>query len=107
MSSKTVKHVTMKVVVSSLNEEDAFSIQKELSSFLPGLGYSPCRAEPSLNDAIEFLASGTCDEVQKDFLIHTLNNDFDHDENDTEFWAYGFNTRMFNPLVYYLSMDFS
>ncbi len=97
----------MKVVISSLNEEDAFAVQHELSELLPSLSYSPCRAEPSLDDCIEFYASGACDNQAKELLTDTLDNDFDHDEEETEYWAYGFNTRMFNPLVYYLSMEFS
>ncbi len=107
MSLKTVKHVTMKVVVSSLDEQTAFDVQHELKDLLPSLTFSPCRAEPSLEGCIEFHASGACDSTQKERLVSFLNNDFDHDEEETEYWAYGFNTKMFNPLVYYIFMDFS
>lgn len=107
MSSKTIKHVIMRVVVSSLNEADVLSVQEQLLSFNPDLHFSPMREQPSLDGCIEFQASGHCDKEIKAIMVRDLDNDWDHDEDETEFWAYGFNTRMFNPLVYYMSMDFS
>lgn len=97
----------MRVVISSLDEEDALSTQQEILSIDPDLSFSPCRAEPSLDGCIEFYGTGPCDEKMKETLLSSLNNDWDHDEDDELFWAYGFNTRMFSPIVYYMNLDFS
>ncbi len=97
----------MTVVVSSMDEADALTVQKELLEIDPNLSFSPCREQDSLNDAIEFRVSGEADAAQKEALIEKLNNDWDKDEDDEFYWAYGFNTKMFDPKVYYLELEFT
>ena len=105
MSSNSYK-VLMNVVISSLNEAQARRVQKELLEIDPDLSFSPCREQESLNEAIEFRVSGQADEEQKEALIHRLNSAWDKDEDDEFYWAYGFNTKMFDPKVYYLELEF-
>ena len=95
----------MQVVVNTERESDCLQIQKELKAFCPDLSFSPVREQPSLNDCLEFFATAKIDGQCKEKLIKNLNNDWD--EEDDVYTAYGFNTRMFNPNVYWMLMEFS
>ncbi len=106
MSSTPQFNVTLHVVVSSLDEDTVHVVQDQLKTFVADFSFSPLREQPSLQDCIEFYASAQIDAKQRQLLIDSLDNDWDQDEKEDEFWAYGFNTKMFNPLVYYMQMDF-
>lgn len=93
------------VVVTAKSEEEAAPVVQELRDMLPDASISPMREQESLNDAIEFYLSAVVNEAQKEQLLNTLNNDWD--EDDGLYWAYGFNTKMWNPQVYYLQLDFT
>ena len=105
MSLTTPISLKMQVVVSTLNEEDCLTVQKQLLEFCPELSFSPVREQPSLVDCLEFYGTASIDQACKDVLIQNLDNDWDVE--DDVYSAYGFNTKMFNPLVYYLLMEFS
>ncbi|MBF0578574.1 hypothetical protein IM774_01985 [Erysipelotrichaceae bacterium RD49] len=106
MSSIPQFSVSLHVVVSSLDENTVQVVQDQLKTFIPEFSFSPMREQSSLQDCIEFYASAQISADQRQLLIDSLDNDWDKDEDDDMFWAYGFNTRMFNPLVYYMQLDF-
>lgn len=97
----------MRVVVSSEEESQGLAIQNELLKICPKLSFSPMRLEPSLEGCLEFAASGTVDEHERGVLVDTLDNDWDYDDQDDLYWAYGFNTQLFDKCVYYLELEFS
>lgn len=106
MSSIQHYNVMMQVVVQSAEESAALEVQKELEALGGRWSFSPVREQDSLNDCLEFMATAAVSEEERDLLIRRLNNDWDRDEKDDLYWAYGFNTRMFDPNVYYLQMEF-
>ena len=106
MSSTTVYNVMLQVVVHTTSEEEVYEVQEKLSSICDGLSYSPIREQPSLNDCMEFMATGVVDEAMRAHLIATLDNDWDKVEDEDSYWAYGFNTKPFASHVYYLLMEF-
>ena len=107
MSSNTEYRVLLQVVVQAKEESMAVDVQKELSALVPGFSYSPIREQESLNDCLEFMATGEVDEAGRQLLIKTLDRGWDVDEDEDLYWAYGFNTKMFNPNVYYLQLEFT
>lgn len=106
MSLTNMYNVLLQVVVHTNSEEVIQSIQDRLSSICPTFSYSPVREQPSLNDCLEFMATGVVDETMRQVLIDTLDNDWDKVEDEDSYWAYGFNTKPFAPDIYYLVLDF-
>ncbi len=102
---KQIHDVVIFCAVHSTNEEDAARIQAFMKSIDPELGFSPCRESESLNDCLEFRGAGPCTPAQKEELLARCDDDWD--EDDGTWWAYGFNTTMFDDQVYYLQFDFS
>lgn len=92
--------VRLHVIISSENEQDEKTIKDLLYQIKPEFSISPARKYAGLKDHSEFYA--TCDiepsEVQP--LLDYLNNDWDGPQDDCI--CYGFNTKMFHELVYYL-----
>lgn len=88
------------VIISSEKSEDEKLIKDLLYQIKPNLSISPAREYAGLKDHSEFYATGdiTAPEVQP--LLDQLNNDWDGEQDDCI--CYGFNTKMFHPLVYYL-----
>lgn len=102
---KPVSRVTLFCAVHSLQEQDVERICQFLKSIDPDLGFSPAREAESLIDCLEFRGAGACTPAQKEELLARCNDDWD--EEDGLYWAYGFNTTMFDEQVYYLQLDFS
>lgn len=94
----------MNVVVNTTYPEQAMAVQEELLAYVP-LNFSPIREQPELNECLEFRATAKVTDEQKQILIDNLDNDWE--EADGAYWAYGFNTKMFNSTVYYLYMEFT
>jgi hypothetical protein len=99
--------VLIRAVVASLNSEDVKTVQDLLKSFVPDLSFSPEREVEELEACVEFRATGTVTKEQKEEMIAKIDDDWDMDEDETEYWAYGFNTKMITPLLYYIQLDFS
>lgn len=97
----------LRVVVQTKKEEQIAEVQQELRKLVPTLSFSPFREEQSLDGCLEFYSTGTVEKAERKRLVDTLDNDWDYDEEDDIYWAYGFNTKMFDPRVYYLEMEFS
>lgn len=96
-------HVRLHVVVSSEDPAVIESVKEHLLRIFPGFSCSPAREQASLNNCSEFYATASCTPEEARRLYETLNNDFDGEEDDCS--AYGFNTKMFDPDVYYLQME--
>ncbi|MCD7892399.1 MAG: hypothetical protein LUG60_01735 [Erysipelotrichaceae bacterium] len=88
------------VVISSNQEEDYEMIKDLLYKINNNFSISPMRSLSK--DSCDFYV--TChmskDEVQP--LLDKLNNDWDGELDDCV--CYGFNTKMFHPLVYHLAL---
>lgn len=104
MDSNKMYDVRMLVVVSTSEESVCREVQQELLEFCPNLSFSPIREQQSLNNALEFHATGTCTAQEKEAMLGKLDNDFD--EEDGLYYAYSFNTKMWDPRVYYIQMEF-
>ena len=91
------------VIISSEEDKDYKTIKDLLLQICPQFCISPMREYAGLKNHSEFYI--TCDfsedEVQP-FLDH-LNNDWDGEKDDCI--CYGFNTKMFHKLVYYLEFQ--
>ncbi len=88
------------VVVDREDENIVEEVKSELLKFDSSLSFSPSREQPSLAGCLEFYCTGHGD---VDSLLEVLNNDWDGDSEDCS--AYGFNTKMFHPHVYYLQFQ--
>ncbi len=91
------------VVVDREDEDLVNEVKSELNTLNSTLSFSPSREQPSLAGCLEFFGTGygTMEEVQS--LLDFLNNDWDGEFDDCS--AYGFNTTMFHPHVYYLQFQ--
>lgn len=105
MSSKTSK-VHLYAVIETLDEPEAEAVCDQIRKLDPELSFSPLREQPSLNGCLEVHATGTADAAQKQALLETIDDDWDANEEESEFQAYGFNTKMMNPLLYYVQISF-
>lgn len=97
-------NVRLYVVVDSEDEAIVKQVQDDLKARCPQLGFSPAREQESLNHSVEFFGTARISKEAYDELYRTLNNDWDGEEDDCS--AYGYNTKMFNPHVYYLQMEY-
>ncbi len=106
MSSTTVYNTILQVVVHTNSPEEVLEVQDNLLSICDALSFSPVREQPSLNDCMEFMATGVVDEAMRKHLIATLDNDWDQVEDEDSYWAYGFNTKPFMSHIYYMLLEF-
>ena len=91
------------VVVDREDENIVDEVKVILSKFNSSLSFSPSREQPNLAGCFEFYGTGQGSEDDIQSLIEKLNNDWDGEMNDCS--AYGFNTTMFHPHVYYLQFQ--
>ena len=91
------------VVIESEQDRDYEDIKNKLLEIYPSFSISASREFPGMKDCSDFYI--TCELNKEDIqpLLNKLNNDWDEDEGSYE--CYGFNTKMFDPLVYYISFD--
>lgn len=89
------------VIVSSEDDKEIQMIKDLLLDINPNFSISPSREYAGLKDHSEFYI--TCDITKEEVqpLLDQLNNDWDVEMDDCI--CYGFNTKMFHELVYYLS----
>lgn len=88
------------MIIDSENEVDIQTIKEQLYHLCPKLSISPDRPYQGKAHSSEFFITAQMSKDEADVLIQQLNNDFDGEDYDLE--AYGFNTQMFHPLVYYI-----
>ena len=91
---------TLHVIISSEDENDYQMIKNILLDLKPNFSISFAREFAGLKGHSEFYA--TCDLKKEEIqpLLNQLNNDWDGEID--ECMCYGFNTKMFHPLVYCL-----
>lgn len=92
------------VIISSEDEKDYQRVNEELLEIYPQFSVSLSREYAGLKGHSEFYI--TCD-LQKDEvqpLLDQLNNDWDGEMDDCI--CYGFNTKMFDEIVYYLGFTY-
>ena len=84
------------------------SVVEEVKSVInqigPKFSFSPSREQPTLAHCLDFF--GTAEDISMEeieLLLTKLNNDWDGEMDDCD--AYGFNTKMFHPRVYYLQFQ--
>lgn len=92
------------VILSSEKESDYQSVKQQLLDINPHFSISPFHEYAALKNHSEFYI--TCDLQQQEvkLLLDQLNNDWDGDIDDCI--CYGFNTQMFNKLVYALEFQY-
>ena len=91
------------VVIESEEDKDYEIIKNKLLEIYPSFSISASREFPGMKNCSDFYI--TCELKEEDIrpLLDKLNNDWDGDEGSYD--CYGFNTKMFDPLVYYMSFD--
>lgn len=91
-------------VVVEGTEQVAEDLKVKLTQLQENLSYSPTREQPSLNNCCEFFCTAdlTLDEIIA--LKSQLNNDWEGVEDDCD--AYGFNTQMYDPCMYYVQIQY-
>ena len=92
------------VIINSNKEEDCEMIKDQLSKIRSDFSFSPSREYPAQKGASDFFATCDLDEEEVQPLLDQLNNDWDGDVDDCI--CYGFNTKMFHPLVYFLEFTY-
>ena len=83
---------TLYVVISSSKEED-----------YPDFSVSPYKESQMEKDGVEFFATCQITKEKAQEVLGQLNNDWDGEVDDCI--AYGFNTKMFDSLVYHLNFQ--
>lgn len=88
------------IIISSEYEQDYQNVKNELLKINNDFSISTSRPYAGIRDHSEFYL--TCDLNQEDVqpLLDQLNNDWDGEMDDCV--CYGFNTKMFHPLIYCL-----
>lgn len=92
------------VVISSEQDKDYQQVKEKLLDINPDFSISPNRPYQSIKDHSEFYITVDLnpDEVQP--LLDKLNNDWEGEMDDCD--CYGFNTKMFDELVYCLEFTY-
>lgn len=91
------------VVISSEKEEDYQIIKQELLRINQNFSISPSRPYPLKKDHSEFFITFQIEKEKIQPLLDQLNNDWDGEQESCS--CYGFNTKMFHPLIYCLEFD--
>lgn len=89
------------IIIDSENNDDYLTVKEELNKLYPHFSISPARPYHGKAHSSEFFVTANMTQEEADLLILKLNNDFDGEDYDLE--AYGFNTKMFHSLVYYIN----
>lgn len=97
--------MTLRLVVNG-SETDLAKAESLMKADCPSLSFSPWIQREELDNCLEVRGSAMISPEQKEALLNTWNNDWDVNEEETCYWAYGFNTRMFDSKVYYLQLQF-
>lgn len=95
--------IRLHVVVDKEDEKVVDIVQEALHELCPSMSYSPSRLQPSLAGCMEFYATNDLEDEEIEELLSKLNNDWEGQKDDCQ--AYGFNTIMFHPNVYYLQFQ--
>lgn len=92
------------VIISSEDEKDYQRVKNELLTINPQFSISTSREYAGLKGHSEFYI--TCDLVENEViqLLNQLNNDWDGEKDNCI--CYGFNTKMFDDIVYYLGFTY-
>ena len=90
-------------VISSSKEEDYQKVKEELLEIYPDFSVSPYKESQMEKDAVEFFATCQITKEKAQEVLDQLNNDWDGEVDDCI--AYGFNTKMFDSLVYHLNFQ--
>ena len=88
------------IIISSTNESDEKEIKNKLLDICPSFSMSASRECPHVKNAIDFYVTADLKEEDVKPILDKLNNDWDGEYDQCT--CYGFNTKMFDPLVYYL-----
>lgn len=94
---------TLYVVMTGNREEDYQMIKEKLLKINPNFSISPYKESYMEKNAIEFFVTFETEESQVRNILDQLNNDWDGPYDDC--MAYGFNTKMFDPLLYHLAFQ--
>lgn len=94
---------TLYVVMTSDKEEDYHMIKEKLLKMNPKFSISPYKESYMEKNAIEFFVTFETEENEVKNILAQLNNDWDGEYDDCI--AYGFNTKMFDPLIYHLAFQ--
>ena len=89
--------------ISSSKEEDYQKVKEELLEIYPDFSVSPYKESQMEKDAVEFFATCQITKEKAQEVLGQLNNDWDGEVDDCI--AYGFNTKMFDSLVYHLNFQ--
>ena len=84
-------------------EEDYQKVKEELLEIYPDFSVSPYKESQMEKDAVEFFATCQITKEKAQEVLGQLNNDWDGEVDDCI--AYGFNTKMFDSLVYHLNFQ--
>ena len=95
--------VRLHVVVEG-DEIASQNVKESIHKIEEKFSFSPTREQPSLQRCVEFYASADLQQEEIKALKEQLNNDWEGEEDDC--CAYGFNTKMFHPDVYYLQIEY-
>lgn len=91
------------VVISSEKVEDENDVKQSLMNINHQFSISPSRPYPLKKDHSEFYITFQISQQEIQPLLDQLNNDWDGNQESCS--CYGFNTKMFHPLVYCLEFD--
>lgn len=91
------------IIISSESDNDYKIIVKELLEINPEFSISPSRLYPGLKDHSDFYVTCQIKQEHVQNLLDRLNNDWDGESDSCV--CYGFNTKMFHPLVYCLEFE--
>lgn len=95
--------IRLHVVVEG-TEEISDQLKLKLSKIQSKLSYSPSREQPNLLNCYEFFATADLSMEEIKNLKEQLNNDWEGEEDDC--CAYGFNTKMYDPTMYYVQFQY-
>lgn len=98
-------HLILRLVVNT-DEAGLEQVEARMKEDCPQLSFSPWIEREELDDCLETRGTAVVSPEEKEVLLGTWDNDWDTDDEDC-FWAYGFNTKMFDSRVYYLQLQFS
>lgn len=91
------------VIISSEKENDIDQVKMTLLKINPSFSISPARPYAMIKDHSEVFITFDIEKQHIQSLLDQLNNDWSGEKESCQ--CYGFNTKMFHPLVYCLEFD--
>lgn len=98
--------MVVRLVVNTDRDAVVEAVEAKMKADCPSLSFSPAIPVEELDQCLEARGTATVTSAVKAAILSRWNDDWDVSEDEDCYSAYGYNTKMFDPQVYYLELMF-